>query len=270
MKIKFINSIPRLILVGTVINNYIKVRREFIIPSIPIYLIQDLLLLINSKLNKHIINFNFEAGVYLSHLRVTKSNDRILSVGLGNGLSLISIVKLLDSSKGGYYRCIEASESQIAIAKENIEINNVNMSSFEIINGFAGKEIFDSYGKSSQNNVDINRYEFEILELDCEGSELSILSSLSKCPRNIIVELHPRHFHEDYRDFDKFINFMNEKGYEYLFAYGHNGDPLDIEYARKYYNSTNTSGINDECIEDRNIHFFSSCPIVITFAYNPH
>jgi hypothetical protein len=101
--------------------------------------------------------------------------------------------------------------------------------------------------------------------MDCEGSELSILSSLTKRPRNIIVELHPRHFPQKYKDFDVFINLMETKGYKYQFAYGHNGDYLDIEYARKYYNSTNVRGNNDSCSEERNLHFFGACPIVVTF-----
>jgi hypothetical protein len=104
--------------------------------------------------------------------------------------------------------------------------------------------------------------------MDCEGSELSILSSLTKRPRNIIVELHPRHFSQEYKDFDVFLTLMETKGYKYQFAYGHNGDYLDIDYARYYYNSTNVLGHSDSCIEDRSVHFFGACPIVVTFFYD--
>jgi hypothetical protein len=139
---------------------------------------------------------------------------------------------------------------------------------YEILNAFAGKEVFESYGESSSNNIDINNYDFDVLELDCEGSELSILSSLTKRPRNIIVELHPKHFPQEYKDFDVFLNLMVTKGYKYQFAYGHNGDYLDINYARKYFNSTNVIGNSDSCIEDRSVHFFGVCLIVVTFIYD--
>jgi hypothetical protein len=139
---------------------------------------------------------------------------------------------------------------------------------YEILNAFAGKEVFGSYGVSSNNNIDINNYDYDVLEMDCEGSELSILSSLTKRPRNIIVELHPRHFPQEYKDFDVFLNLMLTKGYNYQFVYGHNGDYFDIEYARKYYNSTNVQGNNDSCNEDRSVHFFGACPIVVTFIYD--
>ena len=66
-------------------------------------------------------------------------------------------------------------------------------------------------------------------------------------------------------DFDVFLNLMGTKGYKYQFAYGHNGDYLEIEYARKYYNSTKIQDNNDSCAEERNLHIFGACPIVVTF-----
>jgi hypothetical protein len=198
---------------------------------------------------------------------VTKPNDKVLAIGLGTGSTLIPIVKLMESS-GGFYRCIEASENQIMIANENIDLNNIDSSKFEIINAFAGKEVYSSNGESSKKNIDINNFEFDVLEMDCEGSELSILSSLTKRPRNIIVELHPRHFSEEYKDFDVFLALMERKGYKYQFAFGHNGDYLDIKWARKYYNSNQMLLETDRCIEDRNVHFFGACPIVVTFINN--
>lgn len=265
MKFKIENRFPRLFLTGTVVNNGVKVYREFSFPSRPIKFIEDIILILRSKFERHSINSNFEAGVYLSHLRVTKPNDRILAIGLGSGTTLIPMVKLMNNLQGGFYRCIEASESQINIAKKNIELNNIDISKFEIVNAFAGSEVYGSYGESSKKNIDINNYDFDVLEMDCEGSELSILQSLTKRPRNIIVELHPRHFDEEHKDFDNFLRLMEKKGYKYQFAYGHNGDYLDIQYARKYYNSTNTLREDHSCIEERNIHFFGACPIVVTF-----
>jgi len=268
MKLAIINKIPRLVLSGTEINNGVKIYREFNFPSKPINLLQDLILIFSSKLNRHNTNGNFEAGVYLSHLRVTKPNDKVLAVGLGTGSTLIPVVKLMNSSQGGFYRCIEASESQIEIAKKNIGLNNIDSSKFEILNGYAGEEIHDSWGSCNSINIDINKYDFDVLEMDCEGSELSIIQSLKKTPRNIIVELHPGHFPIEYRNFDVFENLMRDMGYEYLFAYGHSGDYLDRNSARNYYNSKSTSGNIYGCIEDKVNHYFMVCPIVVTFIYS--
>lgn len=236
MKIKIISGFPRLVVKGIVINNGVKIYRDFVFPSRPISFIQDLIFITRSKFNKHSINHNFEAGVYLSHLRVTNSNDKILAIGLGTGSTLILIVKILD--KKGFYRCIEASLLQIDKAYENINLNEVDNSKFEIINAFAGDKSCESWGKSSMDMVDINQYDFDVLEMDCEGSELSIIQSLKKYPNYIIIELHPWHFDSHYYEFDDFLSLMDNKGYTFHFAYGHDGDYLDFNYARHLYNSS--------------------------------
>jgi hypothetical protein len=265
MKIKIKNGLPRLVFLGTVINNGVKIYREFVLPSKLINSLEDLILIIRSKYEKHTINHNFEAGVFLSHLRVTNPDDRILAVGLGTGSTLIPMVKFMETTGGGFYRSIEASESQIEIARKNIELNNIDCSRYEIINAYAGKDSYDIWGIGSNINLDINEYEFDVLEMDCEGSELSIIQSLKRTPRNIIVELHPGHFTSEYKDFDRFLQFMDGKGYVFQFAYGHSGDFLNINSARRYYNSTKTSGNLYDCKEDRTTHFFVVCPIVVTF-----
>lgn len=265
MKLEVKNKIPRIVLMATEINNGVKIHRDLYFPNRPTNFLLDLIIFLISKFNRYSMNGNFEAGVYLSHLRVTKSDDKVLAVGLGSGSTLIPIVKLMEHSGRGFYRCIEASESQIEKAKKNIELNNIDSSKYEIINAFAGNNSFDTWGMSSAKNIDVNDYEFDVLEMDCEGSELSIIQSLKRTPRNIIVELHPGQFMSEFKEFDAFLNLMEEKGYKYQFAYGHNGDYLDIEDAREYYNSTNTSGNIYNCREDRIKHFFSVCPIVVTF-----
>ena len=171
MKIIIKNGLPRLVVLGTIINNGVKVYREFTLPRRPINLLEDLILILRSRFQRHNINSTFEAGVYLSHLRVTRPEDRILAVGVGSGSTLIPMVKLMEHSGSGFYRCIEASSSQIEIAKKNIELNSIDNSKFEIVNAFAGTEVYGAYGESSKNNIDVNNYDFDVLELDCEGSE---------------------------------------------------------------------------------------------------
>lgn len=270
MKLQIRNGFPVFVIKVLCINNGVKIYRELLLPSKPINFLQDIILLIRSLFNRHTINHNDEAGVYLSHLRTTRVDDKVLAVGLGSGSTLIPIVKIIDSNLG-FYRCIEASKSQIEVAKKNINLNNIDGSKFEIINAFAGSEVYGVYGESSKKNVDVNDFQFDVLELDCEGSELSILFNLNKKPRNIIVELHPGLFIEDYKDyqdFDYFLKFMGSKGFEYQFAYGHNGDYLDIQYARLYFNSSSILAKRDYFVGNRELHFFNSVPIVVTFIYN--
>lgn len=268
MKIKIINGFPRLLVSTTIINNGVRINKLLYIPNGFIGTFGVFIKILRNKTKKYQY-YNDEAGVYLSHLRVTRPEDSILAIGLGTGSTLIPMVKLMEPYGGGFYRCIEASSSQIELAKTNIDLNNIDPYKYEILNAFAGSKVYEAYGEIIDNNINLNDFDFDILELDCEGSELSILTSLTKRPRNIIVELHPKHFDEKYKDFNNLLMLMEEKEYKYLFAYGHGGDYLDIEDAREYYNSTNAQGEKDSCIEDRNRHFFGVCPIVVTFIYRP-
>lgn len=255
-------SLPKLRLTTVRINNGVKIFHDVVFPSSLISLMKNSLHLIGS-VSRRYINGNFEAGLYLSHLRVTRPNDKVLAVGLGYGASLIPVVKMMSSK--GFYRSIEASNTQISIAKKNILLNNINEQNYEIIHGFAGGKIFNSYGESNHLNIDINDYDFDVLELDCEGSELSIIRSMDVRPRNIIVELHPKYFDNDFKNFGSIINLLASKGYEYQFAYGHNGDYLTEEYANYYFNL-------DSRVDDSNVakfkietHYFWIGTIVVTF-----
>jgi hypothetical protein len=263
MKIRNVKNIPRIIIQGYVINNGVKLYNEFLFPVNPIMMISNIIHLLRLKFKKF-SNNNFESGVYISHLRLTKPTDNVLAVGIGSGSTLIPIVKIMESSSG-HYTCIEASESQIIQAKKSIDLNNLDVNKYEIINGYAGTEIFGSYGQSTKKNIDVNEFDFDTLELDCEGSELSILMHLDKTPRNIIVEFHPRHFKEKYKVFKNIINLMGEKGYRYLFSYGHDGDLLSFDEAEYYYNQSAKARNDDNCKENIHLKYFSVCPIIVSF-----
>lgn len=256
MKLKIINRIPRIFINTTLIHNGVKIERELYFPTRPLNFFSDVIFLLRSWFNIQNLNLYFEAGVFLSHLRVTKSSDRVLAIGIGTGSVMIPMVKLLNSG-GGKYICLEASSSQIKIARKNLEINSIDEDNLEIINCFAGNQVYEVYGKSSEKHCNINDYDFDVLEMDCEGSEVSILKNLIKRPRNIIVELHPVHFTREYKDFETLIYFMDSIDYKYEFAYGHNGNLLEFNQAKKLYNNIQ-SFVHDYPI--------GSTPIVVTFT----
>lgn len=262
MRFKIINKIPRLVIKGHIINNGVRIRKDFILSPRPKIFFEQIAAILSGFANEYRYDYNNEGGVYYSHLRVTKPSDKILAIGLGQATTLIPVVKMLDNS--GFYRCIESSETQIKIAYENINFNDIDKSKYLIVNGYAGKKVFGSYGKPTENSIDINEFDFNILEMDCEGSELSILSSLTKTPNHIIVEVHPYHYPDNFSNFDIFIEFMKSKGYHYECSFGHNGDWLSFEDAGNYYNHS----INNkhDCMIANNSKVFRVCPIVVTFT----
>lgn len=265
MRLKIINKIPRIIISGNIANNGVRIKKNFVFPTKPAAMIEQIDLLIKSRNNHFKQDHKKESGVFYSHLRITQPHHQILAVGLGRGSTLISVVKMLN--KDGFYRCIEASESQINSVNENISLNAIDYHKFDILCGYAGKDVIGSYGTPSKVNIDINDYDFDILEMDCEGSEISILSSLIKRPDFIIVELHPYAFkneYSEYSDFDRFIEFMREKKYIFDFAFGHDGDWLTLSDAIIHYNHCKEN--TKKLIKDQFV--FRVCPIVITFKKN--
>jgi len=149
-------------------------------------------------------------------------------------------------------------------------LNDIDNSKFEIINAFAGDKVFESWDKSSTDMVNVNDYDFDVLEMDCEGSELSIIKSLKRHPKFIIIEVHPWHFENHYSEFDNFLSLMDEKGYAFYFAYGHDGDYLDFNFARKLYNLSNKDISLEYNANYKNKHFFMTVPIVLTFKAKIH
>ena len=260
IRIGIVNRIPRLIIPFKTINNYTIILREFYFPSRISTFLELVSLVWMSFKNHHIVNGTNEAGVWISHLRLTKSTDKILAVGIGYGTTLVPVVKLLDTGK---YTCIEASQTQIEKALTNIKLNNLDNDKYEIIHGFAGNDKFGVYGESSNIQINIDEYEIDILELDCEGSEISILRSLSSKPRNIILELHQYYYPPEFKTLDSFLNFMCQKGYVIDFFVGHNGDFIDKTIANKLYSESHNKSL--KCNTDSNLAVFRLCPIVAAF-----
>lgn len=173
-----------------------------------------------------------ELGILLSHDDIYKPDDIILAVGVGSGISLIH-----NATKNrivGSYIGIEASREQIERAFENANLNGIDSTMYELIEGFVGNPD-NVYGKLTQHSsrfIDINQMNFSVLELDCEGSEVEIIRDLTVKPRNIIVELHPM-----YRsiDIDEFLDSMRIKGYKLYKAYTVNGDQVMFKNIKNHF-----------------------------------
>jgi hypothetical protein len=217
------------------------------------------------------INRNSEAGVYLSQLRVIKPKSRVLAVGLGYGSTMITALKILDAD--GHYTVVEASEKMIRSVEPTLTINGIkNNRNYEIIHAYAGINSSGIYGIPSKDFIDINNYDFSILELDCEGAEFEILKNLTKNTEYIIVELHPWAASNPFLNFDSFNEFMNQKKYEFCFAYGHDGDDLSLTQVDFLYSQSldfdylREVKFKPQNAKTKNLRF-TTCPIVVTYKH---
>jgi hypothetical protein len=229
IKFKVVNKIPRIMFRYKSMNtNEQLAYRYFPFPINPIGLFSNLksIFISNQKLQKD------ELGILLSHDDVYREEDIILAVGVGSGISLIHNCKKDRGPRS--FIGIDGSKDQIEIAEDNARLNEVDFSRFKLIEGFVGNptNIYGTDNQKTTKNIDINQMDFDILELDCEGSEIEILQDLTARPRHIIVEMHPM-----YRDIDivDFLEMMNSKRYMLANIYTVNGDVVIPEEIKMFF-----------------------------------
>lgn len=111
--------------------------------------------------------------------------DIVTLVGAGRGVSSVRIAQ-----QGATVHAYEAAKQMIPVAKETVETA-----------GFSDQLIF--YYATVGEAIDVYGSEFgpsleprllgtnDVLVMDCEGAELSILKGLGSYPETVLVETHP-------------------------------------------------------------------------------
>lgn len=229
VSIKTINRIPRLLIrYRSYSTNRQLLWKYLIIPSRP----KTLFIFVRNIILGDSTIYKDELGILLSHDLIYRHDDIILAVGVGSGISLIH--NCMKPRVNSAFIGIEGSQEQIDVSIENSRLNGIDPLKFELIEGYAGNPDH-LYGEQNQHTseiIDINKFNFDILELDCEGSEIEILHNLIVRPRHIIVEMHPV-----FRDINigHFLSEMKHKGYLLVKIFTVNGDLVEIDNIDSYF-----------------------------------
>jgi hypothetical protein len=255
---KKINGIPR---IGFKYNSLMTFKylceAEFFIPVKFDTFIKQIIDLV--FISKGIISVKDEMGILNSHDEFAlNTNETMLAVGLGRGISLIHNAKVKDRYKN--ITIIEASSKVIDNANINLVLNAISGNHIKIIHGYVGDST-NVYGSESMKaiQVDINQYSFDVLELDCEGSEIEILENLVARPRLIIVEMHPMNRKIE---FEEFLDGLNKMGYILVKAYTVEGSIVPLKQVSRFFNSEFVGRLN-RLNEDSKL--WSSSLVVLNF-----
>jgi hypothetical protein len=150
----------------------------------------------------YFVNSKPEKVLIESHNKYTRSGDRVGIIGGGIGVTAIYSSKIV--SDLGSVEVFEGGYESTLKIKDNILLNHSK--NITVHHAFIGDNI-DIYGGNSEDALQLkikDILDFDVLELDCEGSEYSILMQLNKIelnlPRHIFVEYHPVKF-VDYNNF---------------------------------------------------------------------
>lgn len=167
-----------------------------------------------------------EEGVVESHRAVTDRGDDVVIVGGGFG---VSAVRAARESETGTVTVFEASDSQAALVRETLTLNGVP-TEWSVLERAVGSNVVEPYGDAEISTVDrappSALPECDTLELDCEGSELSILEGLTTRPSALVVEMHPSK-----GEFGPtaVLDELERMGYQVTSRYAHTGAELTHE-----------------------------------------
>lgn len=131
---------------------------------------------------------NYKRGLMTAIERGVREGDIVDLVGYGRG---VSTIRAFDAG-ASHVTAYEASEEMIELANETVTVNRPFGTDVTVKHALVGDPI-KIYGDASGADVvdPSTLCESDVLVLDCEGSEKSILESLGSFPRTIICETHP-------------------------------------------------------------------------------
>jgi tRNA A58 N-methylase Trm61 len=128
---------------------------------------------------------DYEAELVQAIKKTVKPEDMVIIVGGGYGIS--SVVAAEKAGPNGSVIIYEPDPERYEIVHETLKINDVDG---ELNQMFIGKPI-DLNPQSGTDNLQPSQLpECDVVVMDCEGSEVDVISRMEICPQRIIVETH--------------------------------------------------------------------------------
>ena len=131
---------------------------------------------------------NYKKGLMSAIAEGVEQGDQVDLVGFGRG---VSTVRTFDAG-AEHVTAYEAAEEMITLAEKTVNVNRPFNSQLTIEQAIVGDPI-EVYGDDSNASIQDpkNLCDADVLILDCEGSERSIIENLGNYPKTIICETHP-------------------------------------------------------------------------------
>ena len=119
-----------------------------------------------------------------------EEGDRTTIIGGGYGLTTVAAAREVE--EGGSVVVYEGSKEMVEYLKEAVKLNGVQKTT-TIRHAIVETEVDLKRPSNGSNRIAAREIkECDVMELDCEGSELDIIDGLSRLPKKIIVETHPK------------------------------------------------------------------------------
>lgn len=130
----------------------------------------------------------FESGLISAISCQVSQGDDVVIVGGGWGVTAVAAAKKTGPS--GSVTVFEGAKREVDRVKETLSLNSVS-NIVEVNHAIVGQEIQLKSAAGDPNQISPDELpRCDVLELDCEGSEIDILKNISTHPENIFVETH--------------------------------------------------------------------------------
>lgn len=134
------------------------------------------------------VQAEYEDDIVEGLIEHAQTGETVTIVGGGLGVSSVVAARIVGS--GGQVHVFEGSKSRAETVHETVSLNDVG-NTVHVNHGIVGENIDvkgQTSGAAAISPSDIP--ECAVVELDCEGAEISVLENMTIRPRIIIVETH--------------------------------------------------------------------------------
>ncbi len=130
---------------------------------------------------------DYESSLCKGLSRSVQASDHVVIVG--GGLGVTTVHAAWETGVEGRVTVYEASKGHFSDLAKAIRFNDVG-DRVEAIQGVVGNNV-KVYGEKTGKQISpADLPNCDVLELDCEGAEITILEQMKISPRNILVETH--------------------------------------------------------------------------------
>lgn len=134
---------------------------------------------------------DFEEGTSAALRRQVRRGDDVVVVGGGRGITTVVGARMTHFE--GTVTTYEASSEMLATLRRTVEVNRVGdlVTLEHAAVGSVSDHAEELFGPSDGDRLDPGALpSCDVLELDCEGSELDVLRGMECRPRVVVVETH--------------------------------------------------------------------------------
>jgi hypothetical protein len=149
---------------------------------------------------------------------LASAGDKVVIIGGGYGVTAVRAAQIVGDA--GHVDIYEGGQEQVEVVNETTKLNGVS-NLCETYHAIVGekKVLYGDAGGADQIRPD-ELQDCDVLEMDCEGSELQILRDMDIRPETLIIELHPNQYTDNIYGP---INEVREMGYELTHLVGQDG-----------------------------------------------